>query len=226
MTTKPVASIDASLRSTYAAIDLHGGSSKTIWPPEPLPPMTRAEAISAGKRLWRRFAGRGWPGTWRAGRGNHRIYPRGSVMLVNPGLGWRRFVHDLSHCLYDHMTRTSGHYLWVKSHRLPVLSQAVIDNYKTARPKDHTDDHAHLEKAMVAMVIENGWLDGKLKPAPKEPKPKLSVRERNEAKVDKAGIRWLAKLKKAEADLKRAKKKLAELRSKKKRYQKEIVFTL
>lgn len=63
----------------------------------------------------------------------------------------------------------------------------------------------------------------KATPALTEPRPKLSVRERNEAKVDAGLVRWTAKLKKADADLKRATKKLAELRAKKKRYQKEIV---
>src|SRR3954465_11016849 len=48
------------LRTAYKGIDLGGRAS--MWPPEPLPMMTRAEAISVGKRLWRRFAGRGWPG--------------------------------------------------------------------------------------------------------------------------------------------------------------------
>jgi hypothetical protein len=59
--------------------------------------MTGVEAVQAGKRLYRLVMGTTWKGKWKAGRGNHRTYPRGSTFLINPGQGWHNMVHDLSH---------------------------------------------------------------------------------------------------------------------------------
>ncbi len=211
-----------SINEAYRAIDLHGSGG--LWPPT-IPAMTGPEAVAASKKLWRKFAGRAWPGTWKTGRGNHRFYPRGTVMIANPGLGWQRLTHDISHCLYQHLTRSrhSVPRLWVKGVPHPILSKAVFDDYKTAKQGEHTDSHAQLEKAMVRYVIEQGWLDGKLRKPVKEAasKPKPDRREQNETKVDAAITRWTDKQKKAQKAVVAAEKRLKELAVKKRYYERQ-----
>lgn len=116
-----------------------------LWPPGPLPALTGPEAIAAARRLWRLATGKSWPGTWKAGRGNHRTYPRpGRVFLVNPGQGWHDLVHDLSHA----------------AHRRVNRGQAP-----------HSGAHARLEALMIRHIVEQGWLDGRLRPKAKPKRP-------------------------------------------------------
>lgn len=205
--------------SLYAPLDVHKATTE-VWP-DVVPPLTDIEATRAARRLYQRFyldslykdRGRKQPRKGseypvRVTSGRRYNWVRNGVLVVNPSGGWRKLVHDFSH------------YIHAKQ-----------------RPSDrpHSDNHRHLEKEMIVYVIEHGWLDGKLRSAPKvektsrpskPEKPKLTVRERNEAKVIEDLSRWLAKAKKAEADLKRAKKKLTVLKAKKRYYDRNIVFTL
>jgi|ERR1051326_349146 hypothetical protein len=220
-----------SVSESYRDFDLHGGGG--LWPAS-IPSMTGPEAVAAAKKLWRKFAGRSWPGTWKKGRGNHRSYPRDTVFLVNPGQGWKGVVHDLSHALWDRLTiaprhSTIGPRLRVKGEMRQLLSKAVFDEYRSCRNNGHTFEHAQLERAMIQMVIDSGWLAGTLKkPAKvKPPKPamvevaKPSRREKNEALVDAAIIRWTAKLAKAKKAVTAAEKRLKELANKKRYYDRQ-----
>jgi len=220
-----------SVSESYQDFDLHGGGG--LWPPA-IPSMTGPEAVAAAKKLWRKFAGRAWPGTWKTGRGNHRSYPRDTVFLVNPGQGWKGVVHDLSHALWDRMTvaprhSTFGPRLRVKGEMRQLLSKAVYDEYKTCRNNGHTVVHAHLERAMIQMVVESGWLEGtlrkpKMTATPKtltEKPAKSGRREQNEARVDAAITRWNGKLKKAQKAVTTAEKRLKELAVKKRYYERQ-----
>jgi len=221
------------VRTNYTGI--HYGTG-TTWP-RPLPKLTGPEALAAAKVLWRKAMGRAWPGTWKTGRGNHRTYPRAQEFLVNPGQGWEGMIHDLSHAAYSRLCgRTSQRLTVVKVIKPPhdnprytgksylvrtvhdLTSKAKQDDYSTALRKPHSPDHAAIERMMIQTVIESGWLEGVLKPEPKPAAPKPSVRERNEARVDAGIVRWESKLKKSQANVVKAEKKLKELRLKKRRY--------
>lgn len=129
----------------YADFDVHSGTLAK------LPHPTRKQAIWLAKRVWRRAVGRAWPGTWAAGRGNHRTYPRGWRFLVNPGQGWAELIHDMSHHAYGQLTRHGGHYK-------RICSAGKLDEYRACgwgrEHRHHNVNHAHLERQMVAHAIE------------------------------------------------------------------------
>jgi hypothetical protein len=216
------------IRDSYRPINVHGG---TVWP-KPLPTLTGPEAIAVAKRLWRDATGKAWPGKWQLTSGNRRTWPDGMTFMVNPDQGWRGMVHDLSHAAHNRLVGRVSQYvpITVKTpggraflRREMVVSETKRDNYRTASKRPHSDDHVLIEKRMISMILERGWLDGRFREIPK---PKPTVRERNEASVVAAIPRWEAKAQKAAADLKRAKKKLTELKAKKRYYERHIVFTL
>jgi hypothetical protein len=154
------------------------------WPQGPLPPLTGPEAASAAKRLYRLILKRP-VNAIRLTSGNRRTYARQGALYVNPDQGWRDFVHDLSH------------YLHGKKHPSET---------------GHGWHHARIEKEMIDYVVRSGWLDGKLKRAPK-PKPN-KVDQRYQQTLD--GIaRWETKLKRAQTALKklRARRKYYETRA-------------
>jgi hypothetical protein len=139
--------------------------------------MTGVEAVQAGKRLYRLVMGTTWKGKWKAGRGNHRTYPRGSTFLINPGQGWHNMVHDLSH--YCHRQLHPGQ-----------------------RPHDGRGTHAFIERTMIQHVVNSGWLEGKLR-RPEKPKPSIDIKQvryqRTLAKI-KA---WQTKQKRAKTALRK-----------------------
>ena len=141
--------------------------------------MAGVEAIRAAKRLYRLVMGKPWHGTWKAGRGNHRTYPRwktGPVFLVNPGQGWHDMVHDLSHACWRRMK-------------------------PGARP--HAAGHAYVERQMIEYVVTHGWLDGKLKP---KEKPKVDVKAKRYASIVKRLAQWERRKKRAETAIKKLKR--------------------
>jgi hypothetical protein len=160
-----------------------------LWPAGPLPKMSRPEAIAAASKLWRKVAGEDWPGTWAAGRGNHRTYPRGRRFLVNPGQGWKLMVHDLSHA----------------AHRR-------LNPGKTP----HAGGHARIESEMIRHVVAMGWLDGRLKPQPKvtvkKPKPtKSELAAARLVRVRQLRKAWETKAKRAATALKKLAREEARL---------------
>lgn len=187
MDTLSSAPVAVNRRSVYADIDLHR-SKAPAWPDGDLPKLTGDEAIRAAKRLWRNAVGKAWPGTWKAGRGNHRTHPRGTVFLVNPGQGWRDMVHDLSHSAYKRLTTPGGTWAIIKGRRIPTCSASKLANYQHVKRRTaggnrihHSDAHAELEREMIRMVIESGWLDGTLKvikAIPERPDPIIAKHAR------------------------------------------------
>jgi hypothetical protein len=156
--------------------------------PKPLPELTEYEAIRAARRLWRWALG-SEPPEIQITSGNRYTWTRRGVLMVNPSAGWDRFVHDLSHLFWRRANRVE--------HDL----------------KPHEKGHARFELRMRKEVLRRGWLDGKLKPAPKPPKdPKLVRYEAVIASIE----RWRAKLR-------RAQNALRKLQTRERYYQRTLV---
>ena len=145
MTTLSTETSRVKRKTAYAEFDLYTGTLAQ------LPHPTRKEALRVAKRVWRRAVGRPWPGTWRAGRGNHRSYPRNGAhgyMLVNPGQGWAGIIHDLSHTACDYLTRR-------KLYWGVVCSEAKLAEWQfVSRTAHHTPSHAALERSMVEHALQ------------------------------------------------------------------------
>lgn len=135
--------------------------------PNGVPKLTGPEAVKAARLLYRFIVGR--PSTHLKARvtsGNRNTWVRNNELVVNPDKGWREFVHELSH------------YLHYKTH-------------PQARPHDYS--HAYVEARMVKHVIEQGWLDGKLKPKERAAKPKPDRDTVERARIEAAIKRWNSK---------------------------------
>ena len=99
--------------------------------------------------------------------------------------GWRRLVHDVSHYVHDFRFPNSSNH---------DVAQAVI------------------EKQMADYVINQGWLDGKLKT---KLKPKLTKDEKQNAKIislEKLIKSWETKEKRAKTYIKKYRLKLKRLK--------------
>ncbi len=155
------------------------------WPTE-MPVLTGAEALAAAKRLYRFAMKRKWPGRWKLTSGRRYTWPRGRTFYVNPSrgatpgqvqggmAGWRDLVHMLSHYCHRQL-------------------------YPKHKPHGGEGTHHHLEREMVAYVIERGWLEGKLKAKPSRARPKPDA----DAKAEAAEQRWTRKLSRAQTALKK-----------------------
>lgn len=157
-------------------------------------PPTPEEAIRGFKILYRAASGRAFKGKVVITSGNRHTWVRGGIWYVNPdeprwdGLGgWAEIVHSMSH--YFH------------SRNNPTLAP-------------HHAKQAYLERKLTETALRRGFLDGKLKPKPKAPKPpvdKLAVAmERLEAR-EKA---WATKLKRANTAIAKMKKERRSLERK------------
>lgn len=158
------------------------------WPAQ-VPTLTGEEAVRAAKRLYRHIMARPWPGEVRLTSGNRYTYPRRGVLYVNPEGhhfgGWRDLVHDLSH----HCFRR---------------------RHPDRRPHHWT--HANLERRMIQYVLEQGWLDGALKP---KAKAAVDARQRRYQRV-------LARIKAWETKRKRAENALKKLRQQRRYYERVL----
>lgn len=194
-------------RDKYASIDLRSPTGPafkaTAWPAK-IPELTAPEAVRAAKRLWRFSMGTTFDGKVEVTSGNRRTYSRfvtGSsesrrydgnvrVLFVNPEQGWRDFIHDLSHH-FHHMAN-------------PL-----------ERP--HSAFHAKFEARLVREVIRRGWLDGKLKDAPKAPVSKEDARKAKRAvmlaRAEARMVAWERKRKRAETAIKKLKLEIALLKT-------------
>lgn len=168
--------------------------------PKTIPPLTEQEAFVAARRLWRFGTKNRW--AHKIGPGKHRQrgravrvlqeeHPRDKrrmiiVMRVDVRAGWHGLVHDLSHRVH---ARLHGH----------------SKNYDS-----HDARHAFIEREMINHVVGSGWLDGKLRRAPKIQPPvdktKLA-RERTVASIK----RWTSKKKRAETALRKLTRRLRRL---------------
>jgi hypothetical protein len=172
----------------------------STWP-NPLPLLSRAEAALAASALWRAFATvqsaapydrHGMkrapnPQAWRSWSAKTvHIRTNWTTRQVDKAQtnrgGWRALVHDMAH-------RVHG---W---------------RYPVKRPHDPL--HEALEEQMARYVISHGWLDGKLKPAPKAKRSPADLVAQRRAKLDEDIARWTRKAKLAQTKLKklRAKKR-------------------
>ena len=139
---------------------------------------TPEEAVRAARRLYRFAFKKKWHGRIKLTSGRRYSYIRWGTMYVNPDWnghgGWHELVHMLSHSFCSHM-------------------------YPSA--KGHGPQHAWLEKEMTAYVVKSGWLDGKLRPKTKQPKPDLKqTRYQSTLASIKA---WTTKKKRAETALRK-----------------------
>lgn len=156
--------------------------------PETLPTLTGPEAISAAKRLYRMATKRKWRGSWKLTSGRRFTWPRRSVFYVNPArtgdraleTGWRDLVHMMSHWCFREL-------------------------HPKRRP--HDSRHEYLEREMVAYVLAQGWLEGKLRAKPSKARPKPDARQALEARA----ARWTTKLRRAETALRKIARQRARL---------------
>lgn len=153
-----------------------------LWPVE-LPKLDGAEAIKAARMLLRvgleaapeRVRNRRW--RFRLTSGNRYTAPAGDVFFINPdryGRGWHSLVHSLSH--YCHGRVYPG--------------------------KRGHEGHAVMEMRLIQEVLDRGWLDGRLKSAPKV-RPARNVKAERAAKVEASLKRWEAKRRRAETAIKK-----------------------
>jgi hypothetical protein len=109
--------------------------------PQLIPKLTAAEAVAAGKKLYRFGMRKTWRGPVHVGSGNRHTWIRHGVMTVNPDGGWHALVHGLSH------------YCHLRTRRWDIGEEPE---------KPHSRGHARMELRMVKEVVRRGWLDGKL----------------------------------------------------------------
>lgn len=154
--------------------------------PATMPAITRVEAERANRRLRMHFG----PADWKAGMERYRAKTGRSYKFTAKRCwistkptsghhkGWGRLVHDISHRIFS---RT----------------------YPSRRPHDPL--HAKYEADVAAYVVEQGWLDGRLKPPPKvKVRPDTSIKL---VRVEAAIKRWTAKEKRARTALKKLRAK-------------------
>jgi hypothetical protein len=194
------------VRSRYRTIDVLGrselrpGARAEAWP-DAMPGLSEAEATKAARKLVDKFYFDRWYEAHKRKRvgpkpvipvritsGNRYNWFRSGKLVINPGAGWKRLVHELSHDFFRRLF--------------------------PGKPPHHFE-HTHLEKAMVAYVIERGWLDGKLAPKPRAKKPTPDP-------VKVAHERLLARIKGWETRAKRAETALKKLRAQEKKLAKKV----
>ena len=150
--------------------------------PETIPSISKEEALRAKRKLLRHF-----------GEGKFKtVHPRVRrcwIAKTPPfntlSRGWRRLVHDLSH--------------------------RITDKFRgLGRP--HNPYHARIENEMAKYVIEMGWLNGTLKPAPRH--------DPNPTDIDKLA-RIMATMKRWETKRKRAETAIKKLRTRVRYYQRK-----
>lgn len=147
---------------------------------------TNQEAITGAKRLWRKAFGKAFKGKVQITSGRRYTWVRNHVLYVNPNQktwkgngGWHEIVHGISH----------------------IASQRLWK-------ENHGPRHAFIERELIEYVVNNGFLDGKLK---REIKAKPDKREIRYSNVVTRIARWETKLKRAQTALRK-------LRSTKARY--------
>lgn len=137
---------------------------------------TPQEALSGARRLYRKAFGKPFKGTMRLTSGNRYTYIRRGVFYVNPdqdGGGWHEIVHGISH----------------------YASSRLHPN-----APGHGAQHAFIERELIAYVVEQGWLEGKLK---REAKPEEDPIAERHARVLARIAAWESKQRRAETALRK-----------------------
>lgn len=139
---------------------------------------TGQEAIAATRRLYRKFMGKPWHGTFKLTSGLRYSYPKGSVYYVNPDWrgvgGWHEVVHFVSHVV---ATRLYG--------------------------ESHGPRHSFIEREMILHVVNSWWIDGRLRRLDRVKAP-----PDRRAQIEAAIRRWNSKRKRAETALKKLNRRL------------------
>jgi hypothetical protein len=177
------------VKSAYDPIDIHT-AAPGLWP-QTIPPLTAPEAERAVRRLWRFAMGQTLEMPIKFTSGNRYTWVHNYEVRVNPGRGWRHLIHDLSHLF---------------------VSRA---NYNE---KPHSKFHARFEAKLVKEVIKRGWLEGKLRDAPKPPPPPVQLDDKRREKLDRLQQRALA----WERKQKRAERALAKIRKQARYYERVL----
>lgn len=161
---------------------------------------TPQEAISAAKRLYRKWMGKPYSGKWGITSGRRHTYPMGGVFYVNPdhwGGGWHELVHSMSHYVSDR------------------LSSSRVDDLRVIKPhRGHGLTHAFVEREMIRYVVERGWHLGGLK-RERKAKPPVDAKQVRYSRV-------LSRIELWERREKRAKNALKKLRASKARYERVL----
>ena len=152
------------------------------WPSGSLPKLDGKEAIKAARLLMReglRFHEVRFKLRRKfiltSGRRDNNLYSNPRV--INPDQGWHDLVHSISH--------------WVHRRANPKWEQHQL--------------HAMTEKHLIEHVVNNGWLDGKLK-RPEKPKVEVDQRAVRLARVEARLASWKTKAKRAATMLKKLEK--------------------
>jgi hypothetical protein len=148
------------------------------WPDGPLPKLDGDEAIAAAIRLYR-FAmkkplRRSKPLRITSGNRRTSIY----YGRVNPERGWRDLVHSVSH-----------HCHW----RL----------HPNEKAHDGMGRHAFLEREMIQYVVDQGWLEGKLKKPERARATKIETQTKRYESILARITAWERKRQRAETALKK-----------------------
>lgn len=153
-------------------------SVNTAWgrPISELPPITRTEAQTACKRLYRRFMKHKYMGKIAFTSGNRRgVSMRAGHMIINPDRGWFGIIHSLSHRLH---------------YRL-----------HPGKPPHH-HSHAFLERELIQHVARSGWLDGALK-RPEKPTIPVDRKALRYAAIQRRLKTWISKRKRADTAIRK-----------------------
>jgi hypothetical protein len=149
-----------------------------------VPPITRAEAEAAAKKLYRVFGGKTGHDhqTRRAKLGRVRR----CWITAQPGAGlrrgWRRLVHDVSHRIFQ---------------------------YRHPGWRPHHPQHAALEQELAVYVVtQTDWLSQSLACAPKS-KPVRDLATVRRARVEARLAGWEAKLKRAQKAVAKLRRQVA-----------------
>ena len=147
-----------------------------------VPPITRAEATVASRKLYRHFGGRGEHDHQR-----YRVKPepvRRCWITSKPGAGldrgWRRLVHDVSHRIF---------------------------RYRHPGWRPHHPQHALLELELATYVVtQTDWLTGGLAPKPKVARDLVAERR---ARVEARLASWESRLRRAQKAVAKLRRQLA-----------------
>lgn len=170
----------------------------SAWP-EQVPIPSDQEALAGARRLVRLALTLGPPGVpvrkfsggFKITSGNRRTWTKSGVFQVNPNwyhgkvasfVGWQAIVHDVSHWAFNRM-------------------------YNSRKLGHHPAQHAFIERTLAEHVVQSGWLDGKLK-RPGSPKPLRNLRAERAARVAARLVKWEAKRKRAENEVRKLRRKV------------------
>jgi hypothetical protein len=144
---------------------------------------TPQEAIAGFRRLFRKAFGRPYRGKLILTSGSRRTWygskPR--TIRVNPderGGGWHEIVHSVSHMASRELYR-----------------------------EGHGPRHAFIERELIKLVVDGGWLEGKLRRDPKPAAEINPVQTRRNATLASIA-RWTTKAKRADTALRKLRRRL------------------